>query len=43
MIFVGICGASGSGKTTPARDLAKNIGARCLVLNQDAFILTNRI
>ena len=37
MIFIGICGASGSGKFTLARELVKNIGAKCLVMNQDAY------
>lgn len=37
MIFIGICGASGSGKSTLAEELNREMGARCVVLQQDAY------
>lgn len=37
MIFIGICGASGSGKSTLAEELARELGERCVVLQQDAY------
>jgi len=37
MLFIGICGASGSGKSTLADELSLTIGAKCLVINQDAY------
>lgn len=39
MIFIGICGASGSGKTTLAQELFKSIGAKCVLINQDAYYI----
>ncbi len=39
MLFIGICGASGSGKTTLALELVRNLQAKCLVLNQDAYYI----
>ena len=37
MIFIGICGASGSGNSTLADSLAAALGDRCLVLQQDCY------
>lgn len=37
MLFIGICGASGSGKSTLSDELVRAIGARCTVINQDAY------
>ena len=39
MIFIGICGASGSGKSTLAQELTRDLGKRCVVLQQDAYDL----
>lgn len=39
MLFIGICGASGSGKSTLADSLQARLGARCFVLQQDAYYL----
>ena len=37
MLFIGICGASGSGKTTLADELVRDMGAKSVVINQDAY------
>ena len=37
MIFIGICGASGSGKSTRADSLAAALGSHALVLQQDCY------
>ena len=37
MIFIGICGASGSGKSTLAEELTRDLGKRCVVLQQDCY------
>ena len=37
MLFIGICGASGSGKSPLASALQERIGERCFVLQQDAY------
>ena len=37
MLTIGICGASGCGKTTLAEELAKRIKGRAVLLNQDAY------
>lgn len=39
MIFIGICGASGSGKTTFAELLKEKLGDRAYVLAQDKYYL----
>ena len=39
MIFIGICGASGSGKSTLAQELTRDLGTRCVVLQQDCYYL----
>lgn len=37
MLVIGICGASGSGKSRLAKDLQKRLGARCVYLIQDSY------
>ena len=37
MLFIGICGASGSGKATLADELVRDMGAKSVVINQDAY------
>lgn len=42
MLFLGICGASGSGKSTLAQELIHALGAKSVVLNQDAYYLDHK-
>ena len=37
MLFIGICGASGSGKSNLADSLAARLGEKCFVLQQDCY------
>ena len=37
MLFIGICGASVSGKTTLAEELSKIVSKNILIINQDAY------
>ena len=37
MLFIGICGASGSGKYTLAEELARMVNKSILIINQDAY------
>ena len=37
MLFIGICGASGSGKSALADALCERLGDKCFVIRQDAY------
>ena len=39
MLFIGICGASGRGKSTLAQELATMVNRSILIINQDAYYL----
>ena len=39
MLFIGICGASGIGKSTLAQELATMVNRSILIINQDAYYL----
>lgn len=38
MITIGICGASGSGKSTMAREIRDSLTCNALILGQDCYI-----
>ena len=37
MLMIGICGASGIGKSTLAKELANKLSQRCVYLKQDSY------
>lgn len=39
MMMIGICGASGSGKSTIAKELARRFDGRCVYLKQDSYYI----
>ncbi|MCL4513981.1 MAG: zeta toxin family protein [Firmicutes bacterium] len=41
-LLVGVCGGTGSGKTTVAQAISAALGHECVILPQDAYYKDNR-